>query len=70
MVSLGGEDAGGGGEDILVLDERRGAVVGGDTGVLEQEGAEQEEGVARVLPSQQGDRGSADGPARTCRWRR
>ena len=52
VVGLGGEDAGGGGEDVLVLDERGGAVVRRDARVLEQEGAEQEVGVARVLPGQ------------------
>lgn len=61
MVGLGGEDAGGGGEDILVLDERSGAVVGGDTRVLEQEGAEQEVGVARVLAQVRGAREQSGG---------
>ena len=54
MVGLGGEDASGRREDVLVLDERGGAVVGGDTRVLEQEGAEQEVSVARVLLGQRG----------------
>ena len=48
MIGLDREDAGGGLEVGLVRDQRRGALVGGDADVLEDERAEQEVLVARV----------------------
>ena len=48
VVGLHGQDAGGGRQVGLVGDQCSGALVGGDTHVLEDEGAKQEEVVVGV----------------------